>query len=96
MKRHNITPERAKFISTFLVSLVFMSIILSFSHIYTKKMLKDAEDEYFSSINTTLDGFSRIISIQLNNYKYALNSFYVDEIVETGDVNKIIEFVQQN
>ena len=60
---------------------------------YTKKMLKDAEDEYFSSINTTLDGFSRIISIQLNNYKYALNSFYVDEIVETGDVNKIIEFI---
>ena len=93
MKKGNITPEKAKVISTLLVSIVFMSIILSLSRMYTKKMLKDAEDEYFNSIHTTLDGFSRIISVQLNNYKYALNSFYIDEIINKGSIEEIVDFI---
>lgn len=94
MKKINISPEKAKLISTLLLSIVFMSIVLSLSSIYTKKMLKDAEDDYFNSIHTTLDGFARIISLQLNNYKYALNSFYIDEVLEDRDINKIITFIR--
>ena len=93
MKRKNITPEKAKIISTILVSIFFMSIVLSLSSMYTKKMLKDAEDEYLNSIHTTLDGFSRIISVQLNSYKYALDSYYVDEIIYQHDVKKIVDFL---
>ena len=93
MKRKNITPEKAKFISTLLISIVFMTIVLSLSSMYTKKMLKDAEEEYFNSIHTTLEGFTRIISIQLNTYKYALDSFYIDEIIYQHDVQKIVDFI---
>ena len=56
-------------------------------------MLQDAEEEYFNSIHTTLEGFTRIISVQLNNYKYALDSFYVDEIVYKHDADEIINFI---
>ena len=93
MKRKNITPEKAKVISTLLVSIVFMTIVLSVSRMYTKKMLKDAEEEYFNSIHTTLEGFSKIVTVQLNNYKYALECFYVDEVMEGYDINKIINFI---
>ena len=92
MKR-NITPEKAKVISTLLVSIVFMTIVLSLSSMYTKKMLQDAEEEYFSSIHTTLEGFTRIISVQLNTYKYALDSYYVDEIIYKHDINEIVNFI---
>ncbi|MCR4953568.1 MAG: GGDEF domain-containing protein [Treponema sp.] len=94
MKKKKISPEKAKIISTFLVSIIFMAIVLSISNAYTKRMLKNAEDEYFNSIHTTLDGFSRIISIQLNNYKNALYSFYIDEVFEDRDVKKIYEFIR--
>ncbi len=93
MKRKNITPEKAKVISTLLVSIVFMTIVLSISRMYTKRMLKDAEDEYFESIHTTLEGFTKIITVQLNNYKYALECFYVDEVMEACDIKKIINFL---
>ena len=93
MKRKNITPEKAKVISTLLVSIVFMTIVLSISRMYTKRMLKNAEDEYFESIHTTLEGFTKIITVQLNNYKYALECFYVDEVMEACDIKKIINFL---
>ncbi len=93
MKRKNITPEKAKVISTLLVSIVFMIIMLSLSRMYTKRMLKNAEDEYFESIHTTLEGFTKIITVQLNNYKYALECFYVDEVMEGYDINNIINFL---
>ena len=93
MKRKNISPERAKQISTLLVSIVFMTIVLSLSSMYTKRMLHDAEEEYFNSIHTTLEGFTRIITVQLNNYKYALDSFYVDEVIESHNLEDIINFI---
>lgn len=93
MKKNNISPEKAKLISTLLVSIVFMTIVLSLSGIYTSRMLKNAEEEYFNSIHTTIEGFSRIISLQLNSYKYSLDSFYVDEIMEHHDPKEIIAFI---
>ncbi|MCR4736517.1 MAG: GGDEF domain-containing protein [Treponema sp.] len=94
MKKFNISLEKAKIISTILVSIIFMSIVLSISGLYTKKMLKKAENEYFNALQTTVNGFSRIISIKLQDYINSLYAFYVDEIFKDADVNTIFEFIK--
>ncbi len=95
MKKKNISPEKAKIISTLLVSTVFMTIVLSLSSMYTKKALKEAETDYFNSLDTTLDGFSRIISLQLNSYHDSLRSYFVDEIFENGNTEEIVDFIKK-
>ena len=95
MKKNNISPEKAKFISTLLVSVVFMTIVLSLSGMYTKKMLKNAEEEYFDSIHTTLDSYRKIISLQLNDYIHSMQIVYSDRIFEEPDTQKIFQFINE-
>ena len=82
MKKKNISPENAKLISTLLISLVFMTIVLTLSSIYTSRMLKDAENEYFESINIILDSYKKIISVQLNDYIHSMQVFYEDKVFD--------------
>ena len=95
MKKKNITPEKAKVISTLLVSIVFMTIVLSLSSVYTSRMLKDAENEYFDSIDTTLDSYTKIISLKLNDYIHSLQVFYTDKIFDNPDSQKIFQFINE-
>lgn len=95
MKKNNISPEKAKFISTLLVYVVFMTIVLSLSSMYTKKMLKNAEEEYFSSIENTLQSYSKIISLQLNSYIHSMQIVYSDRIFDEPDTQKIFQFINE-
>ena len=95
MKKKNITPEKAKLISTFLVSIVFMTIVLSLSSIFTSRMLKNAEEEYFSSVRTTLNSYTKIISLQLNDYIHSMQLFYTDKIFDEPDKEKIFKFINE-
>ena len=94
MKKKIISPETAKIISTLFVSLIFMTIVLSLSRIYTKKMLKDAENKYFESIQTTLDGYTKIVSLQLADYIHSMQIFY-DRISDTPDTDIIVGFIEK-
>ena len=94
MAKKDISPEKAKFISTLLISIIFMTIILSLSRMYTKKMLKEAEEDYFNSINTMMDGFTRIVSIQLHGYIFSLQTFYNDKVFDNCDTNEIVNFIK--
>ncbi len=96
MKKKNISPETAKLISTLVVSLIFMTIVLSLSSIYTKKMLKDAENEYFNSIQTTMDGYTKIVSLQLVDYIHSMQTFYKDRTFDNPDTENIVNFIKQN
>ena len=96
MKKKNISPETAKVISTLVVSLIFMTIVLSLSSIYTKKMLKDAENEYFNSIQTTMDGYTKIVSLQLADYIHSMQTFYMDRTFDNPDTENIVNFIKQN
>ncbi len=95
MKKKNISPEKAKFISTFLVSIVFMTIVLSLSSIYTNRMLKNAEEEYFSSVHTTLESYTKIISLKLNDYIHTMQVFYTDKIFDNPDTASIFQFINE-
>lgn len=94
MTKKDISPEKAKFISTLLISIIFMTIILSLSRMYTKKLLKEAEEDYFNSINTMMDGFTRIVSIQLHGYIFSLQTFYDDKVFDKCDTNEIVNFIK--
>ena len=91
MKIKDISPEKAKLISTLLVSIIFMSIVLSISSLYTKRMLDNAKEDYFESIKTTLDGFERIVSLQLNSYINYLNAYClnIDQSIENHELTDI-------
>ena len=95
MKKKNISPEKAKLISTLLISLVFMTIVLTLSSIYTSRMLKDAEDEYFENINIILDSYKKIISVQLNDYIHSMQVFYEDKVFDDPDFDKICQFITE-
>ena len=94
MKIKNISPERAKLISTLLVSITFMGVVLSISNMYTKKMLKDAEADYFNSLHSTLDGFTRMVSIQLNGYIFSLQTFYNDHVFDECNTEEVFEYIK--
>ena len=61
---------------------------------YTKNMLKNAEKEYFDSLRTTLDGFTRIVRIQLNGYIFSIQTFYTDKVFEECNTEDIHEFIK--
>ncbi len=73
-----------------------MAIVLSISGMYTKRMLKDAETDYFNSLHSTLDGFTRIVSIQLNGYIYSLQTFFNDHVFIECNTEEIFEFMKKN
>ena len=74
-----------------------MTIVLSISSMYTKRMLNEAKEDYFNSVKTTLDGFERIVSLQLNAYTNYLNAYYIDldKMVPNHEPETIFEFLQK-
>ena len=72
-----------------------MAIVLSISGMYTKRMLKDAETDYFNSLHSTLDGFTRIVSIQLNGYIFSLQTFFNDHVFIECNTEEIFEFIKK-
>ena len=93
MRKKSVSPETIKTISTLFVAIIFMLIVLPLSSIYTKHMLKNAENKYFDNMETILDGYSSIVTLQLQNYKNSLDAFYVKHIFETEDENEITNFL---
>ncbi len=93
MRKGTISPEAVKILSTLIVAIIFMIIVLSFSNFYTKSLLKKAENEYFDSIEAILDGYSSIVSIQLQNYKESLQAFNISEYFDTEDDQIIANFL---
>lgn len=93
MRKKSVSPETIKTISTLFVAVIFMIIVLPLSSIYTKHMLKNAENKYFDNMETILDGYSSIVTLQLQNYKNSLDAFYVKHIFETEDENEITNFL---
>ena len=96
MKKKNISPEKAKLISTLLVSFTFMAIVLTISSLYTRRMLDNAKADYFATIETTLEGFEKIVSLQLHEYKNYLRAYQIDieRSVKNYDPQKIFEFLK--
>ena len=41
--------------------------------------LKEAEAQYFESLEKTIEGYQKIVSLQLESYRSSLHAFYVDE-----------------
>ncbi len=95
MKKKSISPERAKFISSLLVTLTFMIIALVSSGFYTKRMLDKAREQYFESLNVSTEGFSKLISTELTNYKDILSTFYLDYVFDTEDTKQIYDFLKK-
>ena len=94
MKRKAISPEKAKLISSLIVTIVFMVISLVAYGFYTKRMLDRAREQYFESLNASTQGFSKIISTQLMDYKDVLNTFSLDYVFETKNTEKIYNFIK--
>ncbi len=92
MKKKNISPENAKIISTLLVASVFMIIVLTLSSLFTSRALKEAEAQYFESLEKTIEGYQKIVSLQLESYRSSLHAFYVDEFFNDGDKEVIKDF----
>ncbi len=93
MKKKAVSPETVKTLSTLSIALIFMIIVLSLFGLYTKRMLKNVEKEYFDTINMTLDGYAKIVSTQLQSYRNSLHSFYVHHIFDSEDENVIANFL---
>ena len=95
MKRKSISPEKAKFISSLLVTITFMVIALIASGLYTKRMLERARNQYFESLTTSTQGFAKIISTQLTDYKDILSTFYLDYVFSSEDTKQIFDFLKK-
>ena len=93
MSRKPISPEKAKSLSTLIVALIFMAIIISLFSIYMNKSLKEAEDDYFENMQFSLNGYEKIVKMQMEEYFQALNQFYVPEYFLDSDEKKVHEFL---
>ena len=95
MKKRTYSPETVKTLSTLSVALIFMIIVLYISGIFTKRMLKNAEDEYFANMQTILDGYASIVSVQLKNYVESLEAFRIAEYFDSEDELVVAEFLKK-
>ncbi len=95
MKRKIISPETAKLISTLIVSTIFMVIILSISNMYTDRILEDAKEDYYNSVQSTLNGFSKVISTQINAYKNYLRIYFLDRKIQSYNDEEVFQYLQE-
>ena len=95
MKKRTFSPETVKTVSTLSVALSFMFIVLYISNMYTKSMLKKAEDEYFNNMDAILNGYATIVNVQLQNYKESLDAFHISEYFDTEDEYIIADFLKK-
>lgn len=93
--KQSISPEKAKLFSTLLVASLFMITVLTLSSLFTSHSLKRAEQQYFESLEKTIEGYQKIVSLQLTSYRNALHAFYVDEYFYNDDKEKIKEFFKK-
>ena len=91
MKKKVLSPEKAKIISSLLVSMIFLFIVLSMTRLYTNSMIEEAQSDYFNTIKTTMDGFEKVVSLQLNSYRNFLDAYYKDILltIPDYDINSI-------
>ena len=91
MKKKVLSPEKAKTISSLLVSMIFLFIVLSMTRLYTNSMIEKAQSDYFNTIKTTMDGFEKVVSLQLNSYRNFLDAYYKDILltIPDYDINSI-------
>ena len=98
MKKKVLSPEKAKIISSLLVSMIFLFIVLSMTRLYTNRMIEKAQSDYFNTIKTTMDGFEKVVSLQLNSYRNFLDAYYKDilltipygQTVSYGDIARLL------
>ena len=72
-----------------------MITVLTLSSLFTSHSLKRAEHQYFESLEKTIEGYQKIVSLQLTSYRNALHAFYVDEYFYNDDKEKIKEFFKK-
>ncbi len=84
------------FASLFLLGL----IMIAFVFLSTNKLMtlntKRAENSFFSSCSHILDGYAESLYWYVENYHTSLDSIYDQELFESGDFNKIHDWMMQN
>lgn len=94
MEKRSINPNKAKFISAFLLALIFCILVLRITNLGFNKVLKKAESQYYSSLEKAADGYCHTILEIFNGYTDSLDAFYIPEIFNSADSEKIFDFIQ--
>lgn len=89
-------PDKARFLSTFGVSVILMFLVLALTNSILKKSIKNSEDQYINLCSTTLDGYSNAVFFYLRNYRTSLESIYDEKLLKSENEEKIKEWVKLN
>lgn len=94
--KKTINPNKAKFISTFIVGFISILLVLTISNALTKRVLKNAEDNYISSCKQLLEGYSKSAQWYMENYHTSLDSIFYEELLATKSGDEIQKWIISN
>ena len=94
--KKTINPNKAKFISTFIVGFISIILVLTISNALTKRLLKNAEDNYLSSCKQLLAGYSQSVQWYMENYHTSLDSIFYEELLATKSGDEIQKWIISN
>ncbi len=94
--KSRISPNKAKFISTFIVSTIVLIIVFVLTGIIMDRALKTEKSRYIESCNNVLDGYSAVVHVFLENYHSSLSTIYNESIFEGEDKKSIHDWLIKN
>lgn len=91
----NFSPRKIRFFSTFLVSIVTMTVVLLLTNCIMNRSLENAEKQYIKTCEGVLEGYSNAIYYYLENYHTSLSSMYNRELFLTNDIKEIHKWIKK-
>ena len=94
--KKTINPNKAKFISTFIVGFISIILVHTIFNALTKRVLKNAENNYISSCKQLLAGYSQSVQWYMENYHTSLDSIFYEELLATKSGDEIQKWIISN
>ena len=96
MEKTQLNSDLSKLISTFLIVVVFMVIFITAINSIINRTFNSGKQNYYENANELLYSYSRLVRLQLENYRSSIGVFYIEDFLSSASDEEIHEFLKKN
>lgn len=96
MEKTQLNSDISKLISTFLIVVVFMVIFITAINSIINRTFNSGKQNYYENANELLYSYSRLVRLQLENYRSSIGVFPIEDFLSSASDEKIHEFLKKN
>ena len=94
MEKTQLNSDLSKLISTFLIVVVFMVIFITAINSIVNRTFNSSKQNYYENANELLYSYSRLVRLQLENYRSSIGVFYIEDFLSSASDEEIHEFLK--